>query len=268
MSRPKLFSRVDRLRVRLRRSADPKPKGGRLKLPKAAGVATHGHTVRGSLLKPSPRWHQRVTVKIKYRERFGTGPSADKSYARALARQVAYNTRKDAKAKSEGVEPVPAFNARRVNIDAVEAVRGWTEDRRYWKLILSPERGNDMTDFLGYVRGVMAAVEKDVLTAEELKAGQRLEWVAAIHNDTDHRHAHVLLRGRVGDRDLSFNKAYLSHGIRARAAELATERLGYRLANTGLSSVPDPEVLVEKERQKEVDLEDVIDRAGADWGLE
>src|SRR3954452_20630776 len=117
-----------------------------------SSITTRGQTVRGSMLKPVPRWHQRVTVKIKYRERYGVGEKADKSYARALSRQVAYNTRTDAKAKAEGVEPVPAFNAKHERIDANFAVREWAEDRRYWKLIISPERGNDMKDFLGYVR--------------------------------------------------------------------------------------------------------------------
>jgi hypothetical protein len=235
MPRPRIIGREDRFRLRLMKSADPKPKAAKAKV---SSITTRGHTIRGSMLKPSPRWHQRVTVKIKYRERYGVGPAADKSYAAALKRQVAYNTRTDSKAKAEGGEPVPAFNAKHERIDAQFAVQEWSEDRRYWKLIISPEQGNDMKHFLGYVREVMGAVERDVLTEDELKKGERLEWVGAIHNDTDHRHAHVILRGRIGDRDLTLNKAYLSHGIRARASEIATKHLGYRMSNDG-PSVPD-----------------------------
>ena len=235
MPRPRIIGREDRFRLRLMKSADPKPKAAKLK---ASSISTRGHTVRGEMLKPSPRWHQRVTVKVKYRERYGSGPKADQSYAAALKRQVAYNTRTDSKARAEGSEPIPAFNAKHERIDGNFAVREWAEDRRYWKMIISPERGNDMKDFLGFVRETMAAVERDVLTEDELKKGEHLEWVGAIHNDTDHRHAHVILRGRIGDRDLTLNKAYLSHGIRARAAEVATQHLGYRMGHEG-PAVPD-----------------------------
>lgn len=263
MSKPRIYSREDRLRVRLRRSADPKPKGERItKRPKASAVVTRGHTVRGSMLRPTPRWHQRVTVKIKYRERYGVGPKADRAYAKALAQQVSYNTRTDTKARAEGVDPVQAFDAKNDRIDGHAAVRDWGEDRRYWKMIISPEYGYDMKNFPGYVREVMAAIERDVLTAEEIKAGERLSWVSAVHDDTDHRHAHVILRGRIGDRDLTLNKAYLSHGIRARASEIATKHLGYRMAQDG-PAVPDGDTpAAQKQQQQERDT-----GRSAAWGL-
>jgi hypothetical protein len=265
MTKPRIFSKEDRLRVRLRRSADPKPKATKvrgLKRPTVSSVTTRGHTIRGSLLRQSPRWHQRVTVKIKYRERYGVGPKADKSYAKALAQQVSYNTRTDTRARAEGVDPVPAFDRQRERVDAFAAVHEWGADRRYWKMIISPEHGYDMKDFVGYVREVMAAVERDVLTENEIKRGQRLEWVGAIHDDTDHKHAHVILRGRVGDRDLTLNKAYLSHGIRARASAIATQHLGYRMGHERSAPTDDPEN-VQPTHQKE---QQERDRSG--WGLE
>jgi hypothetical protein len=65
MAEPRIFSREDRLRVRLRRSADPPPKGARIRMPRVSAILTRGSTTRGTLLRPTPRWHQRVTVKIK-----------------------------------------------------------------------------------------------------------------------------------------------------------------------------------------------------------
>ena len=65
MAKPRIFSREDRLRVRLRRSADPPPKGARIRMPRVSAILTRGSTTRGTLLRPTPRWHQRVTVKIK-----------------------------------------------------------------------------------------------------------------------------------------------------------------------------------------------------------
>jgi hypothetical protein len=55
----------------------------------------------------------------------------------------------------------------------------------------------------------------------------RLDWVAAVHDDTAHRHVHVLIRGRDGQGEpVYFKKDYWTHGIRYRAMQLATQYLG------------------------------------------
>ncbi|WP_295165646.1 DUF3363 domain-containing protein [uncultured Brevundimonas sp.] len=54
-----------------------------------------------------------------------------------------------------------------------------------------------------------------------------LNWVAVCHFDTDQPHAHVLVRGRRSDgRDLVIPRDYIAYGFRARAQEVAQERLG------------------------------------------
>jgi type IV secretory pathway VirD2 relaxase len=54
-----------------------------------------------------------------------------------------------------------------------------------------------------------------------------LTWNATCHYDTDQPHAHVLLRGRRADgRDLVIPRDYMGYGFRARAQEVAQERLG------------------------------------------
>lgn len=54
-----------------------------------------------------------------------------------------------------------------------------------------------------------------------------LTWVATCHYDTGHPHAHVLLRGRrASGRDLVIPRDYIGFGLRARAQEVAQERLG------------------------------------------
>jgi len=65
----------------------------------------------------------------------------------------------------------------------------------------------------------MAEAERDL--------GTRLEWVAANHYDTDHPHAHVVLRGKtMWGEDLVIPRAYMSHGLRRRASEVLTRELG------------------------------------------
>lgn len=59
--------------------------------------------------------------------------------------------------------------------------------------------------------------------------GTRLEWVAVDHWDTGHPHSHVVLRGKAQKgQDLIIAREYITHGMRARASELATEWLGPR----------------------------------------
>lgn len=88
------------------------------------------------------------------------------------------------------------------------------------ELIVSPEHGDRIEDFPAYAREVMGRVAKDLGEPE-------LSWIATAHFDTDQPHAHILVRGRRGDgRDLVIPRAYVGYGIRARAQEVAQERLG------------------------------------------
>ncbi len=94
-------------------------------------------------------------------------------------------------------------------------------ERHQFRFIVSPEDARDL-DLTGYVRDLMARVERDL--------GRTLEWAAVNHHDTEHPHAHIILRGvcREG-RQLRMDRAYIARGLRWSAQELATERLGPRL---------------------------------------
>src|SRR6185295_7466083 len=57
----------------------------------------------------------------------------------------------------------------------------------------------------------------------------KLRWAAVDHFNTDNPHAHVVIRGVDADgREVRMPREYVSHGLRHRAEELATERLGPR----------------------------------------
>jgi type IV secretory pathway VirD2 relaxase len=89
-----------------------------------------------------------------------------------------------------------------------------------FRLVVSPEDGNEL-DMTAYIRSFMMRVEKDL--------GRPLEWAAVNHFDTDHPHAHIVIRGV--DRDgyeLRLERHYISNGLRWRAQELATQELGLR----------------------------------------
>ncbi len=96
------------------------------------------------------------------------------------------------------------------------------DEKHQFRLIVAPEDGSEL-DLTAYVRRLMATVERDV--------DRKLEWAAVNHHDTEHPHAHVIIRGVDRDgRQVRLDRAYVSYGLRARAQELATQELGPRHA--------------------------------------
>ncbi len=95
------------------------------------------------------------------------------------------------------------------------------DERHQFRFILSPEDGCDL-DLTDYVRRTMVRVERDL--------GRPIVWAAVNHHDTDHPHAHIVVRGVDRDgRPLRIQPAYMARGFRWSAQDLATELLGPRL---------------------------------------
>jgi len=142
-----------------------------------------------------------------------------KGFARgaALAAHVSYLGR--AGAGEDGTQ-AEFFGASREAIDGAAATEGWSKDRHHFRFIISPEHGDRLADLQGYTREVMGRVADDL-------GEETLAWVAVCHFDTDQPHAHVLVRGTRSDgRDLVIPRDYIAYGFRARAQEVAQERLG------------------------------------------
>ncbi|MBC7706211.1 MAG: relaxase/mobilization nuclease and DUF3363 domain-containing protein [Rhodoferax sp.] len=95
------------------------------------------------------------------------------------------------------------------------------EDRHQFRLIVSPEDAEQLDDLRTYTRHLMGRMEADL--------GSRLDWVAVSHWNTDNPHTHIVLRGKDDTgKDLIISQAYITRGMRERAAELSTEWLGPR----------------------------------------
>jgi type IV secretory pathway VirD2 relaxase len=94
-------------------------------------------------------------------------------------------------------------------------------DRHQFRFIVSAEDGAEYPDLKPYVRRLMAQAEHDL--------GTKLDWVAVDHFNTENPHTHIMLRG-VDDQgqNLVIAREYIAHGLRERAAELATLDLGPR----------------------------------------
>lgn len=113
------------------------------------------------------------------------------------------------------------YSATREVADAEEFESQGRGDRHQFRFIVSPEDAAEIGDLKPFTRELMQRVERDL--------GTGLDWVAVDHWDTDNPHTHIVIRGRLPDGDdLIISSDYISHGMRHRAAELATEWLGER----------------------------------------
>lgn len=176
-----------------------------------SGVLRAAHGRSGRAFRMDVR--QRVIVKALVSRHVGKAAVR----AGALAAHVAYLGRSGAGV--EGARP-DFFDRTDDSVEAALETRGWSEDRHHFRFIISPEHGDRIADLRGYVREVMARVSADLGEPD-------LRWVATCHYDTDQTHAHVLVRGRRADgRDLVIPRDYMGYGFRARAQEVAQERLG------------------------------------------
>jgi type IV secretory pathway VirD2 relaxase len=138
------------------------------------------------------------------------------SSAGALRAHLSY-IRRDAANPEEDRGRV--FNAASDDENAGAFAENAAKDRHHFRFIVSPEDGPEMVDLKPFVRDLVGQMEEDL--------GTRLDWVAAVHDDTAHPHAHIVIRGRRDDgRDLVMPRAYISHGLRGRAEDLVTLELG------------------------------------------
>jgi type IV secretory pathway VirD2 relaxase len=231
------FGRTDRARERvassplrvatLVRRGHGRLGAGRTSLPPTAGFGPRQNA-------------RRVVVKAHVHKLRGHG-------AQAAARHLRYIERDGVeKDGSPGVLYGPEGRASRETFEQPRL-----GERHQFRFIVSPEDARDL-DLTDYVRELMKRVESDL--------GRSIEWAAVNHHDTDHPHAHVIVRGvcREG-RPLRMDRAYIARGFRWSAQELATERLGPRL-----------ETEIQRTREREVrqerftSLDRAIEQAASD----
>lgn len=182
---------------------------------------------------------QRVSVRVTYAKNKNQGQW--KAHGRYIARDTA----------THGSDPGRAgFDATKTDINIASVLDSWQRagDERLFKVIVSPEFGERL-NLQDHTRKLIQCMEKDLKT--------RLEWVAAVHFNTEHPHVHFALRGK--DQNgcaLVIPRDYIRFGIRFRAENLATKALGARA-----------ELEAEEARRKEItqarytSLDRIIQRA-------
>ena len=179
----------------------------------ARSVSRAGPPSRGTGRRPASKgrgsYQRRVIIKARF-------VRLSVSSTKALSEHLRYISR-DSAMKSEDKGKV--FNELSDDVDRETLAENAQDDRHHFRLIVSPEDGAELEDMKPFVHDLVSGMESDL--------GTRLEWVAAVHDNTDHPHVHIVIRGKRDDgRDLVMPRAYISHGIRERAEDLVTLELG------------------------------------------
>lgn len=154
---------------------------------------------------------QRCAVRITYSGNRVSGQWA--AHGRYLIRDSATRT-------EESRLPC-GYDAFGQNIELPAKLRSWQTagDPRLFKLIVSPEFGERLN---------MNQLVRDLMQRMEVDVDRKLQWAAVSHFNTEHPHAHVVLRGITEGQELRLDREYIRHGIRKLAEDICTEQLGFR----------------------------------------
>lgn len=156
---------------------------------------------------------RRVIVKFSIPRLSGKGIAAARAHMRYVQRDGVTREGAPGQLYDAGTDKADG----RAFIDRAEA----GGDPRQFRFIVSPEDGGEYEDLKPLTRRLMSQMEKDLDT--------KLDWVAVDHHNTGHPHTHIIVRGRDDQgRELVIAKAYLTQGLRERAAELVSLDLGPR----------------------------------------
>lgn len=211
----------------------PRPGAPAGRAARAQHFATLGRTARPKTAgRSTPSQMRRVVIKARV---VRMGPTA----RAALLRHLGYVQRDGVTREGEAGRH---FDRSLDEADGRAFVDRCSGDRHHFRFIVSPEDGAELGDLKRYTRELMDRMERDL--------GTKLDWIAGEHHDTGRAHLHLLVRGRRDDgRDLVVPRNYIGYGMRERAQELATERLGPRLEQARGAE----ERLVEAERYTVLD---------------
>ena len=217
--------------------------------PGSATGATQGQFRRGMMRLGLPTASPRRSI-VKLRV-----VSAKGDVKKQLAAHAKYIERDAACEKT--------FDSERDELTPEEYQQKWQsmlKDPRTFRFVISPEDG-ERVDFVEHTREFMDELqdrlteswrylaEKEGLDPEQVDPAQ-LNWVAAIHSNTDHRHVHILMGGLdENGREIFLPKPMVAQ-LHKISSEILTERYGHRLESELIQS---REKVLEAERVTDID---------------
>jgi type IV secretory pathway VirD2 relaxase len=166
---------------------------------------------RGPVVKEGGIYNQRVIVKASY-------VLPDTRHARTLIRHHLHYA---AHNKTDVFNKSPELYCHDDgSIDIKEKINDFQKAPHFFNIIISPENGDEL-DLKEFTRSFVAKVEADL--------GTKLDWAAGNHYDTNDPHVHLLFKGEdEHGKKLILTRDYISRGLRARASQVATTKLGLR----------------------------------------
>jgi type IV secretory pathway VirD2 relaxase len=154
---------------------------------------------------------RRVAVKARIVKLAGKGMDGAQAHIRYIQREGV--TREGERGELYGAE--------QDRTESKDFLNKSGKDRHQFRFIVAPEDGIEYEDLKPLTRRLMTQMEEDL--------GTKLDWVAVDHYNTGHPHTHIIVRGKDDKgHDLIISPAYISTGIRERAAELIRIDLGPR----------------------------------------
>lgn len=95
------------------------------------------------------------------------------------------------------------------------------DDRHHFRFIVSPDDAHELGDLKSFARDLVVDMERDL--------GTTLDWIGVDHWNTEHPHAHIVVRGVADDgENLVISRDYIRQGMRDRASDILTQTLGPR----------------------------------------
>ena len=176
----------------------------------ARGMRTPGKGRGAQPARGSKPRRQRCAIRVTYLNNRTRGQW--RAHGRYLARESA----------AEGKSDAVAFSRDGSGIDVASELERWQSsgDARLWKIIISPEFGERID-----LRRLACDLADRMATDLRID----LEWIAVAHHNTEHPHAHMVVRGVGGDGwPFQLRREYLKHGIREAAEDICTRQIGYR----------------------------------------
>lgn len=209
-------------------------KSGKKRYETRGGLYSMG--ARGVFVKNGGIYSRRVIVKAKIVK------NMDHSFRERLREHLKYIVRNDAGLHGNKPE-ILSSHQEYIQIKNIE--KKFSEAPHNFRFIVSPEDGEKI-DLKDFTMSLINSIEKDLQT--------KLDWVAAIHQDTNDPHIHLLVNGKDQDgQRLLMTRDYISNGIRNRASETINKKLGLRDLDEIIKNLS-----IELNSDKKISIDEII----------
>jgi hypothetical protein len=204
---------------------------------RSSSRSSRGRNVKGSgsgSSKTSP-FQRRAIVNVRYSN--AKTPGGWKAHGTYVERETAKGRdvddgKRGAENEVQTASPDRLGLAKEHSLDSLAGLWQKAGDQRIFKVIISPEDSD--VDFQRTASDMIARIQQHT--------GAPVEWAGVVHRNTDHPHAHLIVRGRLPSGEpLQLPPTLIRRGLREAVQTSLTQHLG-------------PRTMEDIQRQKQVEL--------------